>query len=140
MANNTIQIKRSTANGVVTGLANGELAFTQASNTFWIGMPDGSGTASIGGVRSPGVLTANQALVANATSGIDKVIVANLVATSIYANGASGAAGETLVANSTGGLYWAAPTSGVAGSNTQVQFNDAGTLAGNAQLTFHDFP
>ena len=78
MANNKIQIKRSTANASVTGLSAGELAFTQASNTLWIGAPDGtSGTIAIAGARFPGTLTANQALVANSTSGIDKVIVAN---------------------------------------------------------------
>ena len=87
---NKIQIKRSTANATVTGLSNGELAFTQASNTLWIGLPDGSGVASIGGVRNPGTLTANQALVANSTSGIDKVIVANLAPTNVWANGAAG--------------------------------------------------
>ena len=43
MANNKIQIKRSVANATVTGLSNGELAFTQASNTLHIGLPDGSG-------------------------------------------------------------------------------------------------
>jgi hypothetical protein len=73
MANNKIQIKRSTANAVVTGLSNGELAFTQAGNVFFIGAPDGSsGSIRIGGQMVPGTLTANQALVANATSGIDK--------------------------------------------------------------------
>jgi hypothetical protein len=104
---NKIQIKRSTANPTVSGLANGELAFTQASNTLWIGLPDGSGALSIGGARVPGVLTANQALVANATSGIDKVIVANLVPTSMWANGSSGVPGQLLASNGAGGLYWA---------------------------------
>ena len=47
MANNKIQIKRSVANATVTGLSNGELAFTQASNTLHIGLPDGSGVLRI---------------------------------------------------------------------------------------------
>jgi len=71
---NKIQIRRSVANGVVSSLSNGELAFTQASNTLWIGLPDGSATWAIGGARYPGVLTANQALVANGTGGIDNII------------------------------------------------------------------
>ena len=54
MANNKIQIKRSVANATVTGLANGELAFTQASNTLHIGLPDGSGVLRIGGAQYPG--------------------------------------------------------------------------------------
>lgn len=102
---NKIQIKRSVSNSTVTGLANGELAFTQASNTLWIGLPDGSGTVSIAGARYPGVLTANQALVANATSEIDKIIVANLVPTSIWANGTFGSFGQILSSNGTH-VYW----------------------------------
>jgi hypothetical protein len=136
MANNKIQIKRSVANSTVTGLSNGELAFTQAGNTLHIGLPDGSGVLRIGGAMVPGTLTANQALVANATSGIDKVIVANLVPTSVWANGAAGTAGDVLTSNGTA-VYWKAPSAGVAGSDTQVQFNDGGTLAGDAGLTFN---
>lgn len=104
---NKIQIKRSVATAAVSGLANGELAFTQASNTLWIGLPDGSGVLSIGGARVPGTLTANQALVANSTSGIDKVIVANLVPTAVWANGSGGTAGQLLASNGSGGVYWA---------------------------------
>lgn len=103
---NKIQIKRSVANGTVTGLSNGELAFTQASNTLFIGLPDGTGVLRIGGAMVPGTLTANQALVANSTSGIDKVIVANLVPTNIWANGASGTAGQVLHSNGSA-VYWA---------------------------------
>jgi hypothetical protein len=136
MANNKIQIKRSVANGTVTGLSNGELAFTQAGNTLHIGLPDGSGVLRIGGAMVPGTLTANQALVANATSGIDKVIVANLVPTSVWANGAAGTDGDVLTSNGTA-VFWKAPSAGVAGSDTQVQFNDGGTLAGDAGLTFN---
>lgn len=137
MANNKIQIKRSTANATVTGLSAGELAFTQASNTLWIGAPDGtSGVIRIAGQQSPGVLTANQALVANATSAIDKVIVANLVPTSVWANGAAGTAGQLLTSNGSV-VYWSTPPASVAGSTTQVQFNDAGVLAGDAGLTFN---
>jgi hypothetical protein len=105
MANNKIQIKRSVANATVTGLSNGELAFTQASNTLWIGLPDGTGTAAIGGVRNPGTLTANQAMVVNATSGIDKVIVANAVVSTLWANGGAGNAGDILFSNGST-IYW----------------------------------
>ncbi len=107
MAQNKIQIKRSTANAVVTGLANGELAFTQAGNTLHIGLPDGSGVLRIGGAQYPGILTNSHALVANATGAIDKVIVANLVPTTVWANGSAGAAGEILYSNGTS-AYWAA--------------------------------
>jgi hypothetical protein len=139
-ANNKIQIKRSTANAVVTGLANGELAFTQASNTLFIGLPDGSGVVPIGGARYPGTLTANQALVANSTSGIDKIIVANAALSKIYttANG-YGSAGYILAVDGTGNVYWTSPSSVAvtpAGSNTYVQFNDSGSLGATLGFVF----
>lgn len=139
MANNRIQIKRSSSTATPTSLLPGELAFsnvTGGSGVLFIGDTSNSTVVAIGGVRNPGVLTANQALVANATSGIDKVIVANLVPTVIWANGAGGSAGDVLTSNSTG-VYWRAPSAGVAGSDTQVQFNDGGNLAGDAGLTYN---
>ena len=132
MANNKIQIKRSTSNGTVTGLSAGELAFTQVSNTLWIGTPDGLSTIPIAGQRFPGVLTANQSLVANATSGIDKVIVANAVITTLTANGSVGSNGQVLVTNGSA-IYWG---TGSSGSNTYVQFNDSGVANGVAGFTF----
>jgi hypothetical protein len=110
---NKIQIKRSTTNAAPTGLANGELAYTSNGEILFLGHPDGStGSIAIGGRRVPGTLTANQALVANATSGIDKVIVANLVPTAIYANGSIGTDGQLLASNGTV-AYWLTPAAGV---------------------------
>jgi len=110
---NKIQIKRSTTNAAPTGLANGELAYTSNGEILFLGHPDGStGSIAIGGRRVPGTLTANQALVANATSGIDKVIVANLVPTAIYANGSIGTDGQVLASNGTV-AYWLTPAAGV---------------------------
>jgi len=136
MANNKIQIKRSTSNATVTGLSAGELAYTAAGDILYIGAPADGSSVRIGGLQVPGVLTANQALVANATSGIDKVIVANLVPTTVWANGTSGTAGQLLTSNSTG-VYWSTPAASVAGSDTQVQFNDGGTLGADAGFTFN---
>lgn len=102
---NKIQIKRSIANSTVTGLSNGELAFTANGNVLYIGAPADGASIRIGGEMTPGTLTANQALVANSTSGIDNIIVANLAANSIYANGSSGTS-QLLASNSTGGAYW----------------------------------
>lgn len=136
MAQNKIQIKRSVANAVVTGLSNGELAFTQAGNTLHIGLPDGTGVLRIGGAQYPGVLTNSHALVANATGGIDKVIAANLVPTTIWANGSAGSAGQLLTTNGSV-AYWSTPAPSVVGSDTQVQFNDGGSLGADAGLTFN---
>jgi hypothetical protein len=135
MANNLIQIKRSLTTANPASLANGELAFTANGDVLFIG--SNSQVVAIGGKRVPGTLTANQALVANATSGIDKIIVANASITSIYANSSSGTAGQYLTANGAGGIYWNTPAPGVAGSDTQVQFNDGGSLAGDAGLTYN---
>jgi hypothetical protein len=139
MANNRIQIKRSPSTATPSSLQAGELAFsnvTGGSGVLFIGSTDGGTVVPIAGVRNPGILTANQALVANATSGIDKVIVANLVPTVVWANGAAGSAGDVLTSNSTG-VYWKTPSPVVAGSDTQVQFNDGGNLAGDSGLTFN---
>jgi hypothetical protein len=133
MANNRIQIKRSVANVTVSGLSNGELAFTQASNTLHIGLPNGSGVLRIGGAQYPGTLTNNHALVANTSGGIDKVIVANAVITSLVANGSAGGNGQVLVTNGTA-VYWGTGTSG---TNTQVQFNDSGVANATAGFTFN---
>jgi len=130
---NLIQIRRSTANATVTGLANGELAFTLASNTLWIGSPSDGTAIPIAGARNPGTLTANQALVANSTSGIDKIITANAVITTLWANGSGGSNGQVLVTNGSA-IYWGTGTSG---TNTQVQFNDSGVANATAGFTFN---
>lgn len=144
---NLIKIKRSSGTAAPTTLNEGELAFSYLSGKLFIG--NSSAVIPIGGVHSPGVLTANQALVANASSAIDKIIVANLQPTYIYANGASGTAGQTLVSNSTGGVYWGSPAASdldsltdvvltsVANNNLLVYDNDAGvwenhTISGNS--------
>ena len=133
MANNLIQIKRSTTTSIPASLANGEMAYSSNGEILYIGS-NGAVTA-IAGKRFPGVLTANQALIANSTGAIDKVIVANLQPTGVYANGSLGTGGQFLTSNSTG-VYWSSPTSGVAGSNTQVQYNNSGSLDASAGLTF----
>ena len=96
---NIIQIKRSTSTAVPTTLANGELAFTSNGNVLFVGA--NSNVVPIGGARNPGTLTANQALVANSTSAIDKIIVANLVPSGVYANGSFGSNGFVLTSNGT---------------------------------------
>lgn len=104
---NQIQIKRSLTTAVPASLANGELAFTANGDVLYVG--SNSTVVAIGGKRVPGTLTANQALVANATSFIDAIKVANATIEKIFANGAHGTAGQILTSNSTGGLFFAAP-------------------------------
>ena len=49
MANTTIQLKSSTVTSAPTSLARAEPAYSYASNTFFIGSPDGTGAIAIGG-------------------------------------------------------------------------------------------
>jgi hypothetical protein len=136
MANNLIQIKRSLTTAIPGSLANGEFAFTSNGDILYIGA---NGTiVPVAGKRVPGTLTANQALVANSTSGIDKIIVANAAISQLNANGSTGTAGQVLKSAGAGGnTFWATETAGVAGSDTQVQFNDNGSLAGDSGLTYN---
>jgi len=138
MANNLIQIKRSLTTATPPSLANGELAYTANGDVLYIG--SNGAIVPIGGKRVPGTLTANQALVSNSTSGIDKVIVANLVATQVTANGSTGSSGYILASGASGNVYWRDPGSlstSAAGSNTQVQFNNSGSFGTSANFTFN---
>lgn len=128
---NLIQIKRSLNSASPTSLANGELAYTANGNVLFIG--SNGATVAIGGARNPGVLTANQALVANSTGFIDTIKTANLIFTSLSANGSYGSAGQVLVSDGAN-VYWGTGTSG---SNTQVQFNDSGVANASAGFTFN---
>lgn len=131
---NLIQIKRSLTGATPGSLANGELAYTANGDVLFVG--SNGAVVPISGKRFPGTLTANQALVANATSGIDRVIVANLVPTAIYANGSLGTAGQLLTSNGTA-VHWNTPAPSVVGSDTQIQFNDGGNLGADAGLVFN---
>jgi hypothetical protein len=132
---NLIQIKRSATAAAPGSLANGELAFTSNGDVLYIGSPNGS-VISIGGLRTPGTLTANQALVANSTSGINEIRVGTANVGAIFANGSLGSSGQALFSNSTG-VYWGNVAASVSGANTQIQFNDSGSLAGDSDFTFN---
>jgi len=54
----------------------------------------------------------------------------------VYANGVLGSAGQSLLSNGSS-VYWGTTTS-VGGSNTQIQYNNSGTLSGSAALTFNN--
>jgi hypothetical protein len=146
MANNLIQIKRSLNTANATGLANGELAWTSNGDILWIGA--NSVTLPVSGKRYPGTLTANQALVANATSGIDKIITANLTLSAFSVDTINAVANLTnlgAASNSELTTTWAIKTfvdakiasaSNPQGSNGQFQYNNSGVLAGTPNMTF----
>ena len=78
---NLIQIKRSDSTAAPTTLANGELAFSGASNVLFIGIKDS--VVPIAGGRSPGTLVANQAIVVDSSSLINAIRVGNTVVNAI---------------------------------------------------------
>jgi hypothetical protein len=124
MSNNLIQIKRSATAAVPGSLANGELAFTSNGNVLYIGSPNGS-IIGIGGLRTPGTLTANQALVANSTSGINEIRAGTANVGAVYANGSLGTSGQILASNGSG-VYWAA----AGGSGTVTSIGTGSGLTG----------
>lgn len=141
---NLIQIKRSLTTADAPVLANGELAFTANGDHLFIGSNGASIT--IAGKFNPGILTANQALVANGTGYLDAVKTANLTVQSITANGTSSpGAGYMLTTDSGGNVFWQAAgavstnvNSTYAWTNTHsfanvVTFN--GGIVANSSLT-----
>lgn len=144
MADNLIQIKRSLTTADAPALANGELAFTANGDHLFIGSNGASIT--IAGKFNPGILTANQALVANGTGFLDAVKTANLTVQSITANGTSSpGAGYMLATDAGGNVFWQAAgavttnvNSTYAWTNTHsfanvVTFN--GGIVANSSLT-----
>lgn len=86
----TIKIKRSTVLAAPSSLANGELAYSQVSQKFFIGRPGGSSTDidAIGGkwytdqlavdANAKGTLVANKAVVVDSNKKINEFYVDNL--------------------------------------------------------------
>jgi hypothetical protein len=128
---NLIQIKRSLTTAVPTSLANGELAYTAAGDVLYIG--SNGAVVAIGGARTPGILTANQALVANSTGWMDNIKVDNLTVTNITANGTSGPAG-TVLASDGDSMYWLDLTQ-VSVGPSYVQNTDSRVMSGNLHFT-----
>lgn len=129
---NLIQIKRSLTTATAPSLANGELAFTANGDHLFIGSNGASIT--IAGKFNPGVLTANQALVANGTGYLDAIKTANLTVQSITANGVSSPGADFLLATDAGGnTYW--KPQGSVSINTAAQYSWTNTQTFNANLT-----
>lgn len=153
MANNKIQIKRSISTAITNTtptVSNGELIFTSNGYILAIGDPANSANViAIGGARYPGVLTANQALVANTTSGIDKIITANLTLSGASVNAINAVANLTHLgtpSNNELTTTWAVKTfvdakiaqaSNPQGANGEFQYNDSGVLAGTNNMVYN---
>ena len=101
------------------GLFGGEIGFTYNDVTNTLAVPNASVTAT--------VTTAN----INVTQNANLWSIANLIIT-------GGLPGYNLITDGAGQLSWASPNPGIpGGSNTQIQFNNAGSFGGLPQFTFN---
>jgi hypothetical protein len=73
-------------------------------------------------------------------STVNTIITQNslVLGGAVTANGSTGTAGYLLTSSGSSNVYWAAAPSSVAGSNTQIQYNNSGSLAASAALTFNN--
>lgn len=145
----SIKIKRSQSTAIPASLDGGELAFTSNGDILYIGSPTSNTVTAIAGKRYPGVLTANQALVANSTSYLDVIKTANLFIGTSTVNAINAVANTShlgAASNNELPTSWAVKTyvdlsvnntvfSG--SSNTQVLFNNSGVVSGDAGLTYN---
>lgn len=107
---------------------NSSSSFGGSANLTWV-----SPALTIG---KAGTAT-GQLKLAGATSGTVTIQGAAAAGTwSLTLPTSSGSSGQFLQTNGSGTTVWATPTAAPAGSNTQVQFNDSGSLAGDAGFTY----
>ncbi len=102
----TIQVKRSANTATPTTLEFGELAWASNGQVLHIGREDGdtANLVAIAGTRTPGTLTANQALIANSTSSINEIKAANVYFDTIK-QAVNTEANVTMTGTSTANLY-----------------------------------
>ena len=121
----TIKIKRSTSAAVPsTALAAGELAYSFNSNKLFIG--DGSNNDIIGGQlytdmldHTAGTLTASSAIIVDASSKIDNLLVDNL---QLNGNTVSSTSGNLDLSSTTGSIS-------LAGAATEILIVDGSSTA-----------
>lgn len=142
MAYNTIRIKRSPANtsGAYNPptLRSGELAYSYRSGTLWVGPTDEASVIEnvrIGGQMNPGTLTSNQALVANNTGGIDRVIADSVELGRLKANNSWGNPGYILTSAGSGSnTYWMAAS--ILAVNPDAQYTWTNTMLYTNTVSF----
>jgi hypothetical protein len=133
-----------TALGVNTGSAgafvvNGGALGTPSSGT----VTNLTGTASINingtvGATTPNTGTFSSTVHTGATSGTITITAPAVAGTQSYTlpSAVPASNGYALTATTAGVMSWSAITASAGGSTTQVQYNNAGALAGSANLVF----
>lgn len=131
MSNTVIQIKRSLTSGTPASLNVAELAYSYASNTFFIGTPDGTGTIAIGGKSFLDLInltfnTANAAyLQANSTSSAYEISNTIGAAANSWANTVAAAGNSYMLSVATAGNNFTVSV-GTAGNSYAEQVGTAG--------------
>jgi hypothetical protein len=125
-------------NDLVIGAADvgGEVKFITGGTTSSEirAVIDGGGNVAIGATTADAKLkVSGTANISGLTTFSSNVVLSTTSA--LIANGTAGSAGQLLTSNATT-VYWSTPAPSVSGSDTQIQYNDGGNLAGAAGLTF----
>ena len=136
--------------GAVTGyqsfstIGNGNTTYYTIADQGGPNWEVGIGTYSTTGgtlARTTVLSSSNGGSLVNFTAGTKDVFVTYPSENAVYTSNGLGTSGYVLVSAGAGAAsVWTAPTSvvgGAGGSNTQVQYNSSGALAGSANLTFN---
>lgn len=149
-----IQLKRSQITAIPDSLEAGEPAYTGNGDVLYIG--SNGQIIPIGGKRTPGVLTANQAIVTDANSMVDAIMFGdasanatiNATAISLSNSSVTFSLSKPTEVQQSGDFYlhangsWAevsadGPTVTPGGNNNSIQFNVDGAFTGSDTLTFN---
>ena len=132
-----------TLTGAVTGYQYFASALTSGNTTYYgatdgVNWEVGLGTYTTGTLTRTTVLSSSNGGAAVSTFSNPVLVYVDYPAeNAAYSSNNPGTAGYALVSNGAGvAPSWQPVTAGAAGSNTQVQYNSSGSLAGNANFTY----
>ena len=147
---NIIKIKRSTSTAVPASIQEGELAYSEASNKLFFAVNAGSNATSIIGGKlytdmldqTAGTLTASSAILVDASSKIDNLLVDNLQLNGNTIQTTNSNGDLTINTNGTGDILFTAATMSTAAQATEFLVIDNSSTAlvfkeaGNAYVSF----
>ena len=132
-----------TLTGAVVGYQSFATAITSGNTTYYgatdgVNWEVGLATYTAGTLTRTTVYSSSNAGAAVSTFSNPVLVYVDYPAkNAAYSSNNPGTAGYALVSNGTGvAPSWQPITAGAAGSNTQVQYNNSGSLAGNANFTY----